>query len=100
MDNVISQAQATLGALVTQRSTFGGITSKITNVSSRLPTVHFLQTPLIIFLCTSYYWKKMELCMSQPLLVPFLFFFPKEQFHVYQLVTVIMDKSHVYLYTN
>lgn len=50
MDNVISQAQATLGALVTQRSTFGGITSKITNVSSRLPTVHFSQTPLIFFL--------------------------------------------------
>ncbi|XP_078151005.1 golgi snare 11 isoform X2 [Carex rostrata] len=40
MDNVISQAQATLGALVTQRSTFGGVTSKITNVSSRLPTVN------------------------------------------------------------
>ncbi|KAJ4761314.1 Golgi SNAP receptor complex member 1 [Rhynchospora pubera] len=40
MDNVISHAQATLGALVLQRSTFGGITSKITNVSSRLPTVN------------------------------------------------------------
>jgi hypothetical protein len=39
MDNVISQAQATLGSLMTQRSTFGGITSKISNVSSRLPTV-------------------------------------------------------------
>jgi len=39
MDNVISQAQATLGALVFQRSTFGGINSKLGNVSSRLPTV-------------------------------------------------------------
>ena len=39
MDNVISQAQVTLGSLMTQRSTFGGITSKISNVSSRLPTV-------------------------------------------------------------
>jgi hypothetical protein len=39
MDNVISHAQATLGALMTQRSTFGGITTKISNVSSRLPSV-------------------------------------------------------------
>ncbi|XP_022723703.1 Golgi SNAP receptor complex member 1-1 isoform X4 [Durio zibethinus] len=39
MDSVISQAQATLGALVLQRSTFGGINSKLSNVSSRLPTV-------------------------------------------------------------
>ncbi|XP_042422800.1 Golgi SNAP receptor complex member 1-1-like [Zingiber officinale] len=42
MDNVISQAQATLGALVLQRSTFGGITTKISNVSSRLPTVNHI----------------------------------------------------------
>ncbi|KAK2432275.1 Golgi SNAP receptor complex member 1-1 [Trifolium repens] len=40
VDNVISQAQATLGALVFQRSTFGGINSKLSNVSSRLPTVN------------------------------------------------------------
>ncbi|KAL9386540.1 hypothetical protein Peur_019664 [Populus x canadensis] len=40
MDNVISQAQSTLGALVLQRSTFGGINSKLSNVSSRLPTVN------------------------------------------------------------
>ncbi|XP_022723700.1 Golgi SNAP receptor complex member 1-1 isoform X1 [Durio zibethinus] len=40
MDSVISQAQATLGALVLQRSTFGGINSKLSNVSSRLPTVN------------------------------------------------------------
>ncbi|KAJ7009922.1 Golgi SNARE 11 family protein [Populus alba x Populus x berolinensis] len=40
MDNVISQAQATLGSLVLQRSTFGGINSKLSNVSSRLPTVN------------------------------------------------------------
>ncbi|XP_039795210.1 Golgi SNAP receptor complex member 1-1-like [Panicum virgatum] len=40
MDNVISQAQAMLGSLMTQRSTFGGITSKISNVSSRLPTIN------------------------------------------------------------
>ncbi|KAH9715735.1 Golgi SNAP receptor complex member 1-1 [Citrus sinensis] len=39
MDSVISQAQATLGALVFQRSTFGGINSKLSNVSSRLPSV-------------------------------------------------------------
>ncbi|PKI65983.1 Golgi SNAP receptor complex member 1-1 isoform X2 [Punica granatum] len=39
-DSVISQAQATLGALVLQRSTFGGIDLKISNVSSRLPTVN------------------------------------------------------------
>lgn len=40
MDSVISQAQATLGALVFQRSTFGGINSKLSNVSSRLPSVN------------------------------------------------------------
>lgn len=39
MDSVISHAQATLGALVLQRSTFGGINSKLSNVISRLPTV-------------------------------------------------------------
>lgn len=39
MDSVISHAQATLGALVLQRSTFGGINSKLSNVGSRLPTV-------------------------------------------------------------
>ncbi|GKV45394.1 hypothetical protein SLEP1_g52479 [Rubroshorea leprosula] len=39
MDNVISQAQATLGTLVLQRSTFGGINSKLSNVGSRLPSV-------------------------------------------------------------
>ncbi|KAI3906415.1 hypothetical protein MKW92_037908 [Papaver armeniacum] len=42
MDTVISQAQATLGSLVSQRSTFGGITSKIGNISSRLPTVNHI----------------------------------------------------------
>ncbi|XWS16527.1 hypothetical protein CRYUN_Cryun34aG0096100 [Craigia yunnanensis] len=42
MDSVISQAQATLGALVLQRSTFGGINSKISNVGSRLPTVNHI----------------------------------------------------------
>ncbi|KAF9617597.1 hypothetical protein IFM89_037660 [Coptis chinensis] len=42
MDNVVSQAQATLGTLVFQRSTFGGINSKISNISSRLPTVNHL----------------------------------------------------------
>ncbi|KAG5104028.1 hypothetical protein JHK82_040998 [Glycine max] len=35
MDTVISQAQATLGF---QRSTVDGINSKLSNVSSRLPT--------------------------------------------------------------
>jgi Golgi SNAP receptor complex protein 1 len=40
MDTVISQAQATLGTLMLQRSTFGGITTKISNVSSRLPTIN------------------------------------------------------------
>uniref|UniRef100_A0A1D1YSL8 Golgi SNAP receptor complex member 1 n=1 Tax=Anthurium amnicola TaxID=1678845 RepID=A0A1D1YSL8_9ARAE len=42
VDSVISQAQATLGALVFQRSTFGGIGSKLSNVSSRLPTVNHI----------------------------------------------------------
>ncbi|XP_010942135.1 Golgi SNAP receptor complex member 1-1 isoform X1 [Elaeis guineensis] len=42
MDTVISQAQATLGTLVLQRSTFGGINNKISNVSSRLPTVNHI----------------------------------------------------------
>ncbi|XP_010929125.1 Golgi SNAP receptor complex member 1-1 [Elaeis guineensis] len=42
MDGVISQAQATLGALVLQRSTFGGISGKISNVSGRLPTVNHI----------------------------------------------------------
>lgn len=40
IDNVILHAQATLGALVFQRSTFGNIGSKISNVSSRLPSVN------------------------------------------------------------
>ncbi|CAM8949505.1 hypothetical protein QQ045_016562 [Rhodiola kirilowii] len=40
MDNVISQAQATLGTLLFQRSTFGGINSKLANVGSRLPSVN------------------------------------------------------------
>nr|VDD58788.1 unnamed protein product [Brassica oleracea] len=40
MDGVISQAQATLGTLVFQRSTFGGINSKLSNVTCRLPTVN------------------------------------------------------------
>ncbi|GAB2293659.1 Golgi SNAP receptor complex member 1-1 [Dionaea muscipula] len=40
MDSVISQAQSTLGALIFQRSTLGGINSKLSNVSSRLPTVN------------------------------------------------------------
>lgn len=40
MDSVISQAQSTLGTLMLQRSTFGGINSKLSNVSSRLPTVN------------------------------------------------------------
>ncbi|KAF7138037.1 hypothetical protein RHSIM_Rhsim07G0162900 [Rhododendron simsii] len=39
MNSVISQAQGTLGTLVFQRSTFGGINSKLSNVSGRLPTV-------------------------------------------------------------
>lgn len=39
MDGVISQAQETLGTLMFQRSTFGGVNSKLSNVSSRLPTV-------------------------------------------------------------
>ncbi|KAI8569189.1 hypothetical protein RHMOL_Rhmol02G0259600 [Rhododendron molle] len=38
MDSVISQAQETLRTLAFQRSTFGGINSKISNISSRLPT--------------------------------------------------------------
>ncbi|CAL9773788.1 unnamed protein product [Musa acuminata subsp. burmannicoides] len=42
MDNVISQAQATLGSLIFQRSTFGGINTKISNVSSRLPSVNHI----------------------------------------------------------
>ncbi|CAM0951375.1 unnamed protein product [Alopecurus aequalis] len=42
VDNVISQAQATLGALMSQRSTFGGITTKISNVSSRIPTINHI----------------------------------------------------------
>ncbi|XP_044495130.1 Golgi SNAP receptor complex member 1-1-like isoform X2 [Mangifera indica] len=40
MDSVISQAQTTLGALVLQRSTFGGINSKLSNVRSHLPSVN------------------------------------------------------------
>ncbi|KAM7257911.1 hypothetical protein ACFE04_013652 [Oxalis oulophora] len=40
MDNVISHAQATLGTLVLQRSTFGGINLKLGNVGSRLPTIN------------------------------------------------------------
>ncbi|KAJ8773963.1 hypothetical protein K2173_009394 [Erythroxylum novogranatense] len=42
MDTVISQAQATLGALVQQRSTFGGINSKLSNVGSRLPSINHI----------------------------------------------------------
>ncbi|KAF7149994.1 hypothetical protein RHSIM_Rhsim02G0208000 [Rhododendron simsii] len=49
MDSVISQAQETLRTLAFQRSTFGGINSKISNISSRLPTVglHCESNPLI-----------------------------------------------------
>ncbi|XP_011624305.1 Golgi SNAP receptor complex member 1-1 [Amborella trichopoda] len=42
IDNVISQAQATFGELVLQRSTFSGISYKISNVSSRLPSVNHI----------------------------------------------------------
>ncbi|XP_057488201.1 Golgi SNAP receptor complex member 1-1-like [Actinidia eriantha] len=42
MDSVISQAHETLGTLMFQRSTFGGINSKLSNVSSRLPTVNHI----------------------------------------------------------
>ncbi|XP_022845266.1 Golgi SNAP receptor complex member 1-1-like [Olea europaea var. sylvestris] len=42
VDSVISQAQETLKSLVFQRSTFGGINSKLSNVSSRLPTVNHI----------------------------------------------------------
>ncbi|KAK4388624.1 Golgi SNAP receptor complex member 1-1 [Sesamum angolense] len=42
MDSVISQAQETLKSIVFQRSTFGGINSKLSNVSSRLPTVNHI----------------------------------------------------------
>ena len=48
MDGVISQAQATLGTLVFQRSTFGGINSKLSNVTSRLPTVQRAFLSLIL----------------------------------------------------
>ncbi|CAA2986760.1 Golgi SNAP receptor complex member 1-1 [Olea europaea subsp. europaea] len=42
VDSVISQAQETLKSLVFQRSTFGAINSKLSNVSSRLPTVNHI----------------------------------------------------------
>eukprot|EP01018_Ginkgo_biloba_P006409 Gb_03651 [translate_table: standard] len=42
IDNVVLQAQATLGALMFQRSTFGDIGSKISNVGSRLPSVNHI----------------------------------------------------------
>ncbi|XP_009800442.1 Golgi SNAP receptor complex member 1-1-like [Nicotiana sylvestris] len=45
IDGVISHAQETMKGLVFQRSTFGGINSKLSNVTSRLPTVnHILST--------------------------------------------------------
>ncbi|KAA8521669.1 hypothetical protein F0562_012341 [Nyssa sinensis] len=42
VDSVISQAQESLKTLVFQRSTFGGINSKLSNVGSRLPTVNHI----------------------------------------------------------
>ncbi|GAB2269533.1 Golgi SNAP receptor complex member 1-1 [Dionaea muscipula] len=42
MDSVISQAQSTLSALMFQRSTFGGINLKLSNVGSRLPMVNHI----------------------------------------------------------
>ncbi|CAH9099770.1 unnamed protein product [Cuscuta europaea] len=42
MDGVISQAQEAFKTLVSQRSTFGGINSKLSNVTSRLPTVNHI----------------------------------------------------------
>ncbi|XP_057510653.1 Golgi SNAP receptor complex member 1-1-like isoform X2 [Actinidia eriantha] len=42
MDSVISQAQETIRTLVYQRSTFGGINTKLSNISSRLPTVNHI----------------------------------------------------------
>ncbi|XP_058225345.1 Golgi SNAP receptor complex member 1-1-like isoform X1 [Rhododendron vialii] len=46
MDSVISQAQGTLGTLVFQQSMFGGINSKLSNVSGRLPTVNHILTSI------------------------------------------------------
>ncbi|CAI9759693.1 unnamed protein product [Fraxinus pennsylvanica] len=46
VDSVISQAQETLKSLMFQRSTFGGINSKLSNVSSRLPTVNHILTAI------------------------------------------------------
>ncbi|XP_024963160.1 Golgi SNAP receptor complex member 1-1-like isoform X1 [Cynara cardunculus var. scolymus] len=40
IDGVRAEAQETLGTLVFQRSTFGGINSKISNINNRLPTVN------------------------------------------------------------
>ncbi|KAL9263432.1 Golgi SNAP receptor complex member 1-1-like protein [Drosera capensis] len=40
MDSLISLAQSTLGALFFQRSTFGGINTKLSNIGSRLPTTN------------------------------------------------------------
>ncbi|KAJ8534941.1 hypothetical protein K7X08_016669 [Anisodus acutangulus] len=42
MDGVISHAQETMKALVFQRSTFGGVNIKLSNVASRLPTVNHI----------------------------------------------------------
>ena len=53
MDGVISQAQATLGTLVFQRSTFGGINFKLSNVTSRLPTV---QRAFLSLICVLFVW--------------------------------------------
>ncbi|CAI9092631.1 OLC1v1027930C3 [Oldenlandia corymbosa var. corymbosa] len=49
MDNVISQAQETLKTLMFQRSTFGGISTKLSNVGSRLPTVRKLLLRKLLF---------------------------------------------------
>lgn len=46
MDTVISQAHATLGTLVLQRSAFNGINTKLSNVGSRLPTVNHILTAI------------------------------------------------------
>ena len=66
MDGVISQAQATLGTLVFQRSTFGGINSKLSNVTSRLPTVQRAFLSLILQTSFALYFLFGWICLFIP----------------------------------
>lgn len=93
MDNVISQAQATLGTLVFQRSTFGGINSKLSNVSSRLPTVWNLQIFSLLFFPSSFRPEMISLDMPPKGIINRLWFTDQtKKAHMFYLFSFFWEK--------